>query len=510
MAGGKLTPRQKMINMMYLVLTALLALNVSREVMDAFYDVMKNQEGTISTVTKQNESVYRAFDAAAAENATKAGPWRDKAYEVKAKAEELDTYLANLKDTLVAITGGYDVDGDDPNKPKTMDNKEKVANYLIIEKNGEALKQKMNEYRDFLLSYSSDKPELASSLSQVFNTEDIKNKDGVPEPWEKHKFEHYPLISVMTFLTSMQADVTSAEAQVIDHLQENIGKADLKFTGVKAMVLPKSNYVTQGDFYEADVFLAAYDETQEPEITINGQQLPANQIMGGVGKYKVKTSGSGEVKWAGVINITQGGETKPYPVSGIYTVAPPSVVISPSKLNVLYRMVDNPLEISVPGVDPSKIKVSGSGISKVSGGYMANVTGVSGKEMTITVQVLDDEGKVKQTQSKLFRIKGLPQAEATVYRKSGGELSKSLIKNATIEAGYPDFPYDLPLRVTSFEIKIDGYPPAKISGDQLDGTNKARIDGLRPGSSVTIRKIVAKTPKGDQVTNIGVLSIDVN
>jgi len=509
MAGGNLSPRQKMINMMYLVLTALLALNVSREVMDAFYDVMKNQEGTISTVTKQNESVYRAFDAAAMENPAKAGEWKDKAYEVKAQADELNSYLTNLKDTLVAITGGFD--DDDPEKPKTMDNKEKVAHYMILEKHGEELKTKLNDYREFLTKYAGDNVQLSEAIKQVFNTDDYKNKEGVTESWEQHKFEHYPLISVMTFLTGMQADVRNAEAQTIDHLQENIGKADLKFTGVKAMVLPKSTYVTQGDFYEADVFLAAYDDTQEPGITINGQPLPAEQISGGIGKYKVKTSATGEIKWAGVINIKQGGEIVPYEVNGVYTVAPPSVVISPSKLNVLYRNVDNPLEISVPGVDPSKIRVSGSGISKVGSGYMANVTGVSGREMTITVQVLDDQGNVKQTQSKLFRIKGLPQAEASIYKRSGGgEFSKSLIKNAPIEAGYPDFPYDLPLTVTSFEVKIEGYPPAKINGNTLDATNKARIDGLRPGATVTIRKITAKTPKGDKVTNIGNLSIDVN
>ncbi len=506
MAGGKLTPRQKMINMMYLVLTALLALNVSREVMDAFFEVMKNQQMTISTVAKQNESVYQAFDAAAKENSKKAGPWRDKAYEVKAKSAELDAYLASIKETLVTLTGGEDPEH--PGKPKSMDNKEKVANYMIVEKHGEELKAKMNAYRDFLLAYSKDNEQLTTAISQIFNTEDIVNKEGVAEPWEKQRFEHYPLISVMTFLTSMQADVKNAEAQTIDHLQENIGKADLKFTGVKSMVLPKSNFVQQGDFYEAEVFLAAYDDTQEPVITIGGQTLPTE---GGIGKYKVKTSGTGEIKWAGVIQIKQGGELVSYPINGVYNVAPPSVVISPSKLNVLYRNVDNPLEISVPGIDPSKIRVSGTGISKVGNGYMANVTGVSGKEMTITVQVLGDDGQVKQTQSKMFRIKGLPQAEASIYKRSGGgEFSKSLIKNATIEAGYPDFPYDLTLKVLSFEVKIEGYPPAKINGSQLDATNKARIDGLKPGASVTIRKIVAQTPKGDKVTNIGNLSIDVN
>lgn len=508
MASGKLTPRQKMINMMYLVLTALLALNVSREVMDAFYDVMKNQETTIATVEKQNSSVYAAFDAAAAENEAKAGPWRDKAYQVKAKSEELYAELGALKDTLVAESGGVD---EETGKPKRMDAKEPVANYMIVQKHGLELKQKLNDYRDFLLTNAEGNDELIQALNSVFNTEDIKNADGVAEPWEKHKFEHYPLVAVTTFLTNMQADVKNAEAQTIDYLQENIGKADLKFTGVRVMTMPKSNYVTQGDYFEADVFLAAYDETQNPEIIINDSPLSEDEIVGGVGKYRIKTSATGEIKWGGVINLTQGGKTTPYTFEETYTVAPPSVVISPSKLNVLYRYVDNPLEISVPGVNPANLRVSGSGIRKSGSGWMADVTKVSGKEMSITVSVLDEEGSVKQTQSKKFRIKGLPQASGSVYKRyGGGEFSKSLIKGLSVEASYPDFPYDLPLSVVSFEVKIEGYPPAKISGNRLDGTNKARIDGLKPGASLTIRKIVAKTPKGDRISNVGNISIDVN
>ncbi len=506
MAGGKLTPRQKMINMMYLVLTALLALNVSREVMDAFFEVMQNQKTTITTVDKQNASVYRAFDAAAAENQKKAGPWRDKAYQVKDKSDELYTYLDSIKSTLIRITGGEDEDG----KPKKMDNKELVANYMIVEKHGQELKSKINEYRDFLLTYAENNEDLQNAINLTFSTDDYKNKEGVAEAWEKHRFEHYPLISVLTFLTSMQADVKTAEANTIDFLQENIDASSIKVTGVKPIIMAKSNYITQGDVYTADVFLAAYDDTQDPIITINGEPLSPEQIVNGTGKYSVKTSATGEQKWGGVITLKQNGEEKNYTFESSYIVAPPSVVISPSKLNVLYRMVDNPLEISVPGVEPSKLRVSGPGITKSGNGWSANVTKVTGKTMKITVQVLDDEGNVKQTQSKEFRIKGLPQAEGTMLKKSEAEYSKSLIKRSPIEAGYPDFPYDLPLTVVSFEVKIEGYPPAKITGNTLDATNKARVDGLKPGASITFRKIVAKTPKGDRVTNVGSVSIDVN
>lgn len=508
MAGGKLSPRQKMINMMYLVLTALLALNVSREVMDAFYDVMKNQESTIETVERQNASVYAAFQAAAAENEAKAGPWRDKAMQVKARSEALYTDLSDLKEKLVEVSGGRD---EETGKPNRMDAKETVANYMIIEKHGLELKAKLNEYRDFLLQYAEGNDQLQNALTKVFNTDDIKHEGEVPESWEKNRFEHYPLVAINTFITNMQADVKNAEAQTIDYLQENIGKSDFKFTGVKPIVMPKSTYVTQGDVYEADVFLAAFDETQEPTIIINGQELPIEQIENGVGKVKFPATSTGEITWGGVIKLKQGSNEISETFERTYMVAPPSVVISPSKLNVLYRMVDNPLEISVPGVDPSKIRVSGAGIGRSGSGWSANVTKLKGKETTITVQVVDDEGNVKQAQSKKFRIKGLPQASGSIYKRmGGGEFSKSLIKNLTVEASYPDFPYDLPLKVVSFECKIEGYPPAKINGSRLDKTNKARIEGLRPGASLTIRKIVAKTPKGDRVSNVGNLSIDVN
>jgi len=505
MASGKLTPRQKMINMMYLVLTALLALNVSREVMDAFYDVMQNTQGTIATIDKQNASVYAAFEDAAKENPAKAKEWRDKAFQVRAKATELNTYLDGVKTTLIEITGGTD---EETGKPKGMDNKEKVANYMIIEKHGDELKAKVNEYRDFLLQQAAGNDNLKESINKIFNTEDFKNKEGVAEPWEKHKFEHYPLIAVTTFITGMQADVRNTEASTIDYLRDNIGKSDVRFTGIRPIVMPKSNYITQGENFEADIFLAAFDETKNPEIIVNGQSL--TNIVGGVGKYTVKPSGIGEMKFAGVIKMQQGDNVIDEKFEGTYTVAPPSVVISPSALNVFYRFVDNPVEIGVPGVNPKNLRVSGQGLRQAGNGWIADVTKLTGTETTITVSVLDETGAVKLTQSKKFRIKGLPPAIGTVYKRPGGPFSKGAIKALTVEAGYQDFPFDLPLEVVSFEVKVEGFPPATITGKMLDGTNKNRIDGLKPGASLIIRNIVAKTPKGERITNIANISIDVN
>jgi len=148
MAGGNLSPRQKMINMMYLVLTALLALNVSREVMDAFYEVMLGQKASIETVENQNDFIYAAFQSAANDNEAKAGPWRDKALQVKAESDKLFNMIEDMKEELVVRSGG--ADEENPGKPKKMDDREVAPNYFLIEQNGPKLKNAMAAYRDFL------------------------------------------------------------------------------------------------------------------------------------------------------------------------------------------------------------------------------------------------------------------------------------------------------------------------------------------------------------------------
>ncbi len=513
MASGKLSPRQKMINMMYLVLTALLALNISKDILEALTRLNSSLNQTVETVHKQNASVYAAFDRAVANDPKKASEWRDKAYDVKDESSDLVNFIEQLKTELVALTGGTD---EETGLPIGLDKREDVANYLLNQGNAEALKAKLETYRESLKSEVSDNEQLMANLDEVFYTGKVKvGEDGVETDWESANFEHFPLAAVLPFLTDIQAKVRNAESDVIGELQRNIGKDDVTFTGVKAMVQPKSNYVVQGDEFEAEVFLAAFDDTQEPKITVNGESLPAEMISGGVGKVKIPTSGIGEQKWGGIIEIKQvGSGTKTYEFSGSYTVAPPTAVISPTKMNVLYRGVDNPLEIGVPGVDPSNIQVSGAGVSGSNGNYVANVTNVRANEISIGVSVVETDEDGKKTSrsvgQKKFRLKDLPPALGTLYKRDGGQLSKGLIKNGTVEATYRDFPFDLALVVTGFEIVIPGFPPEKVSGNKMPSNVKTRIDKIKPGESITIRDIRAKGPKGVRIPKVAAISIDVN
>ena len=507
MAGGKLTPRQKMINMMYLVLTALLALNVSREVMDAFYEVMVSQEASIETVEKQNSSIYTAFEAAAAENPVKAGPWRDKANDVKSRSAALYQQIEDLKRGVIEAAGGPDEESGDPNKPQKMDDLESAPNYFLIQGNGAKLKAALGEYRDFLKTEAEGNDLLINSLDQTFDLSDKKD-DGSTLSWEEHKFEHFPLISVLTFLTKMQSDVRTSEANVIDYLQKNITASDLKFTGVRTVVMPKSTFVTKGDEYEADVFLAAFDDTQNPSVTINGVELSEEDIIGGVAKVHFPANKVGTTTWNGEIKLVQNGEEKVYPVEGSFNVAPPSVVISPTKMNVLYRGVDNPLEISVPGVDPSNLIVSGKGVKKSRNGYIADVTRNRGGELKISVSVREGD-KTKNMGSKLFRVKNLPDASGSIFGKTEGLMSANLIKKAKVEAKFNNFDFELPLTVTSFQIIVPPFAPIDCKGSALNSNARAALDKAKPGTPVIIRNIRAKTGKGIK-PKVAPITIDLN
>ena len=507
MAGGKLTPRQKMINMMYLVLTALLALNVSREVMDAFYEVMVSQEASIETVEKQNSSIYTAFEAAAAENPVKAGPWRDKANDVKSRSAALYQQIEDLKRGVIEASGGADEESGDPNKPSKMDDLEASPNYFLIQGNGAKLKAALADYREFMKTEAEGNDLLMNSLDGTFDLSDHKH-DGTTISWEQHKFEHFPLISVLTFLTKMQSDVRTSEANVIDYLQKNITASDLKFTGVRTVVMPKSTFVTKGGEYEADVFLAAFDNTQNPTVIINGQELSEEDIVGGVAKVRFPANRVGETTWNGEIKLVQNGEEKVFPVEGAFNVAPPSVVISPTKMNVLYRGVDNPLEISVPGVDPSNLIVSGTGVKKSGNGYIADVTRNKGGELKISVSVRDGD-KTSNMGSKLFRVKNLPDASGSIFGKTEGLMSANLIKKAKVEAKFNNFDFELPLTVTSFQIIVPPFAPIDCKGSTLNSNARAALDKAKPGTPVIIRNIRAKTGKGIK-PKVAPITIDLN
>ena len=506
MASGNLSPRQKMINMMYLVLTAMLALNVSKDILLVLHKLDQGMEATVNTVAKGTENIYRSFEAQLADNPRAAAPW-EIAKEVRNRTAAAYDLIDKTKNDLITQTGGRDEEED--GRLNGADNRDVAENYLLNDKSiggqgaAKEIKENLSAYRDYLLSIAGNDENLKSEVNQAFDFSDVQ-QEGKKMTWEMATFSELPLAGIIPFLTDLQSRVRRMEAKSVEHLYATIDASTIKFDAVRAVVMPTNGtFVTQGGTYEADVFLAAYNAGNNPEFG----GIEPSAVENGVGKLKLPASGIGEKKLTGTMQLPGSEDVYTYDV--VYTVAPPMVVISPTAMNVLYRNVDNPLEISVPGVAPKDLVVSGPGVTGSNGKYSADITKISGKEVTISVSVRQPDGKTRSAGNKLFRIKGLPQAVGMVYKKSEGIMSASLLSRAEVTAEYQDFPFDLPLKVVAFELKMDGQPPIQVQGNTIPSTARDLIGRLRPGSTVSIRKIVATTPKGTRVSNVGIISIDV-
>ena len=310
MGHGKETPRQKMIGMMYLVLTALLALNVSKDVLDAFILVDKGLTKTTENFSKKNASYYTDFDAAYELNKAKVQEWRDKAHKVREMSEELDKFIYQCKKEIVVKSEGESSPAIHENEihldlVNGKDNTDIPAEIMILNKRGTELKGKLDNFRNELLGLINDKDGNTSIVAALESTLDTKDpevsghKKGERPSWESSNFEHLPLASVITMLSKMQSDVRNAEAEILAYLLGQIDAGSFKFNKIEAVVLANSDYVFKGQEYKARVFLAAYDSTKFPKIEIaGGGELP---IEDGKGIYTGNTSSLGTKKWGGTI-----------------------------------------------------------------------------------------------------------------------------------------------------------------------------------------------------------------
>lgn len=489
--------------MMYLVLTAMLALNVSKDILRVLAKLDMGMNATVSTVERGTATMYQAIAAQVSEN-PRAIPINERAQNVKLMSDEVFALLASTKEEMIALTGGIDEEG----RYKGADNRDIPENYLLNDKSiggqGKAkeIKEKLLAYRNFLDKEADGDETMMRIIDETFTFDD-EVVEGKKMSWERATFAELPLAGIIPFITDLQSRVRRMEAKTVEHLFGQIDANTLKFDNVRAVIMPKSTYVTQGEYLEAEVFLAAYDKGRNPDFI----GITPQSVENGVGKIRIQGSGNGSKTLKGSMRVP-GGDTD-YPFELTYTVAPPSVVIAATKMNVLYRNVENPIEVSVPGVAPENLIVSGPGISGKAGNYVADVTKVEGKELTITVNVKEADGKTRKAGQKLYRIKGLPQAVGTVYKKKDGMISTSLLSKGIVEAEYQDFPFDLPLTVTAFEIKIEGKPAIQVNGNKVPNDLRDQIERLRPGSTVSIRRIKAVTPSGARIDNVSNVVLDV-
>ncbi|MEY2924274.1 MAG: gliding motility protein GldM [Bacteroidota bacterium] len=526
MSGGKLSPRQKMINMMYLVLMALLALNVSKEILKSFFFFEQSFNAAAVNIESKNNATMGAFAKSMETNQAKTKPYFDRAQNVQKEAAEFYSYIDGLKAEIEKMYDGRESGANSP--LKAPDQMEKHAKYFTENNNkkGKELMDKINNTRESLLAYlkpgndsvkirSLDLYNQAKAACQL-NAEDEKggvNKAG----WINEMLEHQPAAGLIANLARIKNDAKTLESDILERLAKQIDATDYKFDKLEAKVLAKSNYVMEGENYEADILLVASNSKGTPDIRVGGSSI---NTEGGVGKYSTRASGVGIKTFSGSIVVTgPDGEAKPYPFEAEYQVFKPAATIAATEMNLLYKGIDNPMSISVPGFSAADVKISAPGINLTSQGgglYNAKVPSSTNGEVTISASVTMD-GKTRTVGSQKFRVRSLPQPTAQLggipndgLPKGKASVAAQTSLLATMGAG---FAYNLNYRVTDFKLII-AYarkPPvmASGSGSALTGQMRSMISSAGPGDRILIEGIRASEAKYGFTANLSPIIITI-
>ena len=485
-----MSARQKMINLMYLVFIAMLAMNMSKEVLSAFgFMNEKLAENNISTTDKNNEA-YANLATKASEQAAKFGPLNKQANKIKGLSSDFYAYLSELKTKMTA-------DLEDKKDYEAMDKTAFLDEYFFkgdgITAEGQQFLDKINGYRTNVISVLGADSKFTSILKDRFNTEDEVNRDGKTIKWLDYRYKGFPLVASLTNLTQMQADIKNTESDIVAGLLGGKMEEALSLNNYKGIVALDKNAYFAGEKVTGKIVLGRYDATLVPnKVTLNGRdatdlvkdgQVILNMPAGSVGEKTIK----------GTIFFTENGEQVPVDFESKYSVIsePSSAVVSADKMNVVYRGLSNPISVSLPGVSDNNLRVSATGgsLSGAKGKYV--IKPGSGSTATINVSAKLSSGKTVNSKA-IFRIKDIPAAMGSVRGQYGTvRMPKSGLPNSPISAGLPDFEFDLKINVQSFKIKVPGQLTIINNGRRLNAAAKKALSKARRGDIINIYGIKA-------------------
>ncbi len=498
MSGIPTEPRQVMINIMYLVLTAMLALNVSAEIFNAFEIVEKGLRESNQAFDQNIVAVEAAIRVNAEKDPEAYQQYVDQIPEVKKVADDLVGYIDELTELMIENSGGYN----DKGELKGGTDKSVTTRMLVDQGAGEELKAKIIEAREKFIQLvpQEHRTEIASKLTLNVDDESWQNAKDNRSSWSDFNFRQMPLKAVFPILVKFQNDAKSSESAVLNKYLEIIGGTDIVFDNYKVVSSPKKSYIILGETFESDVFMTATSKTVEGlKIYVNGSPL---NIVDGVAKYSVTPTSTGIINYTAKVEITNPvtGEVSEDEQRFEYEVGQRSVSVSADKMNVLYIGVENPLTISAAGVSSNALNVSGTGggISLTPQGgaaYMAKVTTVGEAKINIS------GGGLPPT-TKMFRVKSIPDPVPMIGGQMGGAFQTGAFKaQQGIYAQLKDFDFDAKCSIVSFQlVYLPRGSDAKtqpVTGGTYNGEAKAMVNQAKPGDRYSYEQIRTRCP-GDQ------------
>ena len=515
---NRMSPRQKMINLMYVVLMAMLALNVSSDVLNGFSLVEDSLLRTTANASASNEALYKDLQGQMEANPAKVKEWFDKAQYVKKISDSLYNYAEALKVSIVKQADGEDGDVKDVQNKEDL---EAASHVMLAPRRGEGqrLFAAINSFRESIVGMLTDETQkkiIADNLST-----EVPNKAGtLGKNWQEYMFENTPVAAAVTLLSKLQSDVRYAEGEVLHALVANIDMKDLRVNELNAFVIPASRTVVQGGKFSAQIIMAAVDTTQRPTVYVNGRQITS---PGGL--YETVCSSTGDYTLKGYIEMMDGrGQMVRRDFSQPYTVVAPSATVSADLMNVLYAGYENPMSVSIPGVPANKVVASMSGgvlQPTGAGKYTARPAEV-GKDAVITVNA-NMEGRMQKMGQFAFRVRKLPDpsayieyaAEGGSNRFRGGRLSKQVLMGTKgIGAAIDDGLLNIEFRVQGFETvffdNMGNAVPAVSNSASFTEQQRSMFRSLGRGKRFYISRIRAVGPDGAERTLDGSMEVIVN
>ena len=502
MAGAKLSPRQKMINMMYLIFIAMMALNMSKEVLSAFGLLNERLTESNTAAEARNTAFMDNLATKASEQPEQYGAVKEKAQQIDVLSNEFDAYIEGLKSDMMAKVKPEDTQNYEmQDRPDHLDQKFFSGDKLTPA--GQEFLDQVNSYKQGVLGVIGEDPRyqsIVSDVSKKFATDPVERNDGVTVPWLNYHYEGFPMVASRTKMTQMQSDIKTTENEILSNMLAGQQAAALSFTQYNTLLESTKTAYYAGEEFDGGIVLGRKDPNTKPnrvDLTLDGAKLSENQyeIVGGKVKLKISAGSPGDHKIEGNLIFIEDGKETEVPVNvGFSTITKPgSAVIAADKMNVVYRGVDNPMTVSIPGIPDNKVRASGAGLSNVSGSKYV-MRPAAGRTVIITASGTLPDGTGISTPAE-FRIKDIPRPTGTIRGEDGGggpvKMQRQGLEISTVGAALFDFDFDLKLNVTGFSFKVSGQPTIKVGGSKLDGAAKAALNRAKRGETVQIFDINA-------------------
>ncbi|WP_179008710.1 type IX secretion system protein PorM/GldM [Winogradskyella forsetii] len=503
MAGGKQSARQKMINLMYLVFIAMIAMTMSKEVLSAFGLMNTKFVNANELATSSNTGILNQLESQAEEKPEDFAAANQKAKQISIISDEFYKFLETVKAKDIVKNGGYEREENGELPYEEMDKGDKLDELWFTgdryTKRGDEIVEAIEKYKADIKAVLPNEGKwqpVIQSFERRFSLDPVVDSEGAKKKWLDYHFQGFPAIASYTKLTAMQNDVKATETNIYNGFLGNLVSDATSLKNYQAIVLADKSAFFAGEKFQGRVVLGKYANVTPTKLVVEGQEIDLSNAIDSTGAARLdfRVGNVGEQKIEGKFTFLEDGKPLDIPIVGNYVVVPRpnSATISADKMNVVYRGVANPMTISFAGVPDNKVSASGAGLSKASGTGKYVMNPGTGREVTINVSATLDDG-TKASDQQTFRIKDIPKPTGTIAGQDGiVKLPKRNLEIGTVGAKLEDFVFDLPINVTSFKIKVPGQPTVAVAGTKMNSQAKSAIGRARSGDVVTIFDIEAK------------------